>query len=80
EAYAAGRERDRDGITRFTDGLVKVFGDSRPGVPLARDIGLLLFDLSPCAKQAMSRLCWGFAARTPRLARGLALAVRGDGA
>lgn len=79
EAYAAGRERDRDGITRFTDGLVKVFGDSRPGVPLARDIGLLLFDLSPSAKQAMSRLSWGFAARTPRLARGLALAVRGDG-
>lgn len=80
EAYAAGRERDREGITRFTDGLVKVFGDSRPGVPLARDIGLLLFDLSPSAKQAMSRLSWGFAARTPRLARGLALAVRGEGA
>ena len=80
EAYAAGRERDRDGITRFTDGLVKVFGDTRPGVPLARDLGLLLFDLSPTAKQAMSRLSWGFAARTPRLARGLALAARGEGA
>lgn len=80
EAYAAGRARDRDGITRFTDGLVKVFGDSRPGVPLARDIGLLLFDLSPSAKQAMSRLSWGFAARTPRLARGLALTVRGESA
>lgn len=80
EAYAAGRERDRDGITRFTDGLVKVFGDTRPGVPLARDIGLLLFDLSPAAKQAMSRLSWGFAARTPRLARGLALAAGGEGA
>ena len=79
DAYAAGRERDRDGITRFTDGLVKVFGDTRPGVPLARDIGLLLFDLSPGAKQAMSRLSWGFAARTPRLARGLALAGRGEG-
>lgn len=80
EAYAACRERDRDGITRFTDGLVKVFGDTRPGVPLARDIGLLLFDLSPSAKQAMSRLSWGFAARTPRLARGLGLAARGEGA
>ena len=80
EAYAAGRERDRDGITRFTDGLVKVFGDTRPGVPLARDLGLLLFDLSPTAKQAMSRLSWGFAGRTPRLARGLALTARGEGA
>lgn len=80
EAYAAGRERDREGITRFTDGLVKVFGDTRPGVPLARDLGLLMFDLSPTAKQAMSRLSWGFAARTPRLARGLALTGRGEGA
>lgn len=80
EAHAACRERDRDGITRFTDGLVKVFGDTRPGVPLARDIGLLLFDLSPSAKQAMSRLSWGFAARTPRLARGLGLAARGEDA
>lgn len=78
ESYAARRERDRDGITRFTDGLVKVFGDTRPGVPLARDIGLLLFDLSPTAKQAMSRLSWGFAARTPRLARGLALTGRAE--
>jgi hypothetical protein len=31
----------------------------------------LLFDLSPTAKQAMSRLSWGFSGRTPRLGRGL---------
>ena len=64
---------DREGIIDFTDRLVKLFGDQRPGVPLMRDIGLLLFDLSPMAKQAMSRLSWGFAGRTPRLARGLSL-------
>jgi 2-octaprenyl-6-methoxyphenol hydroxylase len=52
---------------------VKLFGDQRPGVPLLRDVGLLLFDLSPTAKQAMSRLSWGFAGRTPRLARGVSL-------
>lgn len=80
EAYAADRERDREGITRFTDGLVKLFGDTRPGVPLVRDLGLLMFDLSPTAKQAMSRLSWGFAARTPRLARGLALTACSEGA
>lgn len=79
EEYAARRGRDRDGITRFTDGLVKVFGDARPGVPLARDLGLLLFDLSPTAKQAMSRLSWGFAARMPRLARGIATGGAGTG-
>lgn len=71
EEFAARRRVDRDGVTRFTDGLVKLFGDTRPGVPALRDLGLLLFDLSPSAKQAMSRLSWGFAGRTPRLGRGL---------
>jgi len=69
--FASRRVADRDGVTRFTDGLVKLFGDTRPGVPLLRDLGLLLFDLSPTAKQALSRLSWGFAGRTPRLGRGL---------
>lgn len=69
--FASRRVADRDGVTRFTDGLVKLFGDTRPGVLLLRDLGLLLFDLSPTAKQALSRLSWGFAGRTPRLGRGL---------
>lgn len=69
--FVSRRVADRDGVTRFTDGLVKLFGDTRPGVPLLRDLGLLLFDLSPTAKQALSRLSWGFAGRTPRLGRGL---------
>lgn len=71
--FAARRIDDRTGVTQFTDRLVKLFGDSRPGVPWLRDLGLLLFDLSPTAKQALSRLSWGFAGRTPRLARGLPL-------
>ena len=71
--FAARRSSDRDGVTRLTDGLVKLFGDTRPGVPLLRDLGLLLFDLSPSAKQAMSRLSWGFSGQIPRLARGLPL-------
>lgn len=65
--FADRRARDRGGVTRLTDGLVKLFGDERPGVGLMRDLGLLLFDLSPSAKQALSRLSWGFAERTPRL-------------
>lgn len=71
QEFASRRSADREGVTRFTDGLVKLFGDTRPGVPLLRDLGLLLFDLSPTAKQALSRLSWGFAGRTPRLGRGL---------
>ncbi len=69
--FAARRRADRDGVTRFTDGLVKLFGDQRPGFGAARDLGLLLFDLSPTAKSALSRISWGFAGRTPRLARGV---------
>jgi 2-octaprenyl-6-methoxyphenol hydroxylase len=72
--FAQRRADDRGGVTRFTDGLVRLFGDARPGVGFARDLGLLLFDLSPTAKAALARVSWGFAGRTPRLARGLPLA------
>ena len=72
--FAAWRSEDRRGVTRFTDGLVKLFGNDTPGVGLVRNFGLLLFDMSPAAKRALSRVSWGFAGRMPRLARGLPLA------
>jgi 2-octaprenyl-6-methoxyphenol hydroxylase len=65
------RAADRSGVVRFTDGLVKLFGDSRPGMGALRDLGLLLFDLTPPAKSALARVSTGFGGRTPRLARGL---------
>jgi 2-octaprenyl-6-methoxyphenol hydroxylase len=71
--FAAWRQEDRRGVTRFTDGLVKLFGSDMPGLGLVRNFGLLLFDLSPAAKRALSRVSWGFAGRMPRLARGLPL-------
>jgi hypothetical protein len=67
------RSGDRGGVIRFTDGLIKLFGDTRPGMSLARNFGLLLFDLSPPAKSALARVSAGFAGPTPRLARGLAV-------
>ena len=73
EKFAAWRAEDRKGVTRFTDGLVKLFGSDTPGVGLVRNFGLLLFDMSPAAKRALSRVSWGFAGRMPRLARGLPL-------
>jgi 2-octaprenyl-6-methoxyphenol hydroxylase len=73
QRFAAWRAGDRNGVIRFTDGLVKLFGDPRPGVGLLRNLGLLLFDLSPPAKSALARVSAGFAGPTPRLARGLAL-------
>ena len=71
--FAGWRTEDRKGVTRFTDGLVKLFGSDLPGMGLVRNFGLLLFDMSPAAKRALSRVSWGFAGRMPRLARGLPL-------
>lgn len=73
DRFAAWRAEDRQGVTRFTDSLVKLFGSELPGLGLVRNFGLLLFDLSPAAKRALSRVSWGFAGRMPRLARGLPL-------
>ena len=71
ERFAAWRARDRSGVTRFTDGLVRLFGDERFGVGLLRNLGLLAFDLSPPAKSALARVSLGFGGPVPRLARGL---------
>jgi 2-octaprenyl-6-methoxyphenol hydroxylase len=73
QSFAQGRAADRRGVTRFTDGLIRLFGDSRAPVRWARDAGLLLFDLLPPAKSALARVSLGFGGRTPRLARGLPL-------
>lgn len=70
-AYAAQREADRSGVIQFTDTLVRVFSSSRPLLAMARDAGLLAFDLLPPAKRALARVSLGFGARTARLARGL---------
>jgi 2-octaprenyl-6-methoxyphenol hydroxylase len=71
ERFAAWRAQDRAGVVRFTDGLVRLFGDTRPGVGALRNLGLLLFDLAPPAKSALARVSAGFGGPSPRLARGL---------
>jgi 2-octaprenyl-6-methoxyphenol hydroxylase len=67
------RAVDRRGIIAFTDRLVRLFADPRVPIGAARDLGLLLFDVTLPAKRALSRISWGFGAM-PRLARGLKLA------
>ena len=69
--FAEWRAADRGGVVRFTDGLVKLFGSSRPGAGVLRNLGLLMFDLAPPAKSALARVSAGFGGPTPRLARGL---------
>jgi 2-octaprenyl-6-methoxyphenol hydroxylase len=71
QRFAAWRARDRSGVVHFTDALVKLFGDTRPGAGVLRNLGLLMFDLAPPAKSALARVSAGFGGPTPRLARGL---------
>ena len=71
--YEAARVQDRDGVIAFTDTLVRAFSSDNPILSRARDAGLLLFDLLPPAKRALSRVSLGFGQRTPRLARGVPL-------
>ena len=73
QRYADWRRTDRRALIAFTDGLVRLFGSPWGPVQRARSLGLVLFDLSPPAKSALSKLSLGFAGRLPRLARGLPL-------
>jgi 2-octaprenyl-6-methoxyphenol hydroxylase len=69
--FSQWRASDRSGVVRFTDGLIKLFGETRPGFGWLRNLGLLLFDVTPPAKSALARVSAGFGGPTPRLARGL---------
>lgn len=73
ERYRDWRQSDRRSVVAFTDGLVRVFGNPLLGVKMARNLGLLAFDLMPPAKDALSRLSMGVSGRLPKLARGLPL-------
>lgn len=73
QRYRTWREADRSNIVRFTDGLVRVFTQPFAPVKVLRDLGMLAFDLMPMAKDALSQLSLGAAARVPRLTRGAPL-------
>jgi 2-octaprenyl-6-methoxyphenol hydroxylase len=75
ERYVEWRATDRRAVIAFTDGLVRLFGSPFAPLRAARGLGLMLFDVSPTAKSALSRLSLGFAGRLPRLARGLSLST-----
>ena len=73
EDYGRRRAADRRGMLAFTDQLVRLFGARHGGLVWARNVGLLLFDQSPLAKGALSRLSWGFGGALSRLSRALPL-------
>jgi 2-octaprenyl-6-methoxyphenol hydroxylase len=79
DEYDAWRAADRGGVIAFTDALVRTFSAPLRSLRALRNLGLLAFDLSPPAKAALSRLSMGATGRVPKLARGVALALRGAG-
>jgi 2-octaprenyl-6-methoxyphenol hydroxylase len=75
--YDAWRAADRGGVIAFTDGLIRTFSNPLRSVRALRNFGLLAFDLAPPAKSALSRLSTGANGRVPKLARGVALGLKG---
>jgi 2-octaprenyl-6-methoxyphenol hydroxylase len=53
--YEAAREQDQLNVIRFSDGIVRGFSNTIPGLTLARNVGMVTFDLLPPAKQALAR-------------------------
>lgn len=73
ERYTGWREPDRTAVIRFTDALVRGFGNPLGALRAARASGLLLFDLLSPVKHEFARRTMGLAGRLPRLVRGLPL-------
>ena len=76
ERYTRWRQPDRQAVIRFTDSLVRGFGQPLAPLRAARATGLLLFDLLRPVKREFARRTMGLAGRLPRLVRGLPLVVR----
>ena len=74
ENYAEWRRSDQQKLVRFTDGIVRLFGDQRPPVRVLRNIGMLGFDMIPGVRKAFAKHTMGLAGRLPRLSRGVPLA------
>ena len=72
--YAEWRRPDQQKLVRFTDGLVRLFGDTRPPIAALRGAGMLAFDLVPGVRKVFARHTMGLAGRLPRLSRGVPLA------
>lgn len=73
ETYADWRQDDHSKVVRFTDGLVRLFGDRRSPLRFMRNAGMLGFDLIPGVRSLFARHTMGLAGRLPRLSRGVPL-------
>ncbi len=73
ENYAEWRRDEQEKVVRFTDGIVRLFGDSRPPVRVLRNLAMLAFDMIPGVRKTFAKHTMGLAGRLPRLSRGVPL-------
>lgn len=73
EDYAEWRWADQKKVVRFTDGIIRLFGDRRGPIRLLRNLGMLGFDLIPGVRKTFAKHTMGLAGHLPRLARGVPL-------
>lgn len=71
--YAEWRRSDQKKLVHFTDNLVRMFGSNRPLTRIARNIGMLGFDLVPGVRSLFAKHTMGLAGELPRLSRGVPL-------
>ncbi len=60
--YEQARIADQQRVIRFCDGVVRGFSNRQPMLRLARNVGLLAFDLLPHAKQTVANYAMGLRA------------------
>jgi 2-octaprenyl-6-methoxyphenol hydroxylase len=66
-AYAQARQKDHDRTISFTDSMVRIFSNDWLAVSAARNIGMVILDHIPAAKNLLTRHAMGLAGRLPRL-------------
>jgi 2-octaprenyl-6-methoxyphenol hydroxylase len=71
--YAEWRRSDQRKLVQLTDGIVRLFGDTRGPMRILRNLGMLGFDLVPGVRSVFAKHAMGLAGRLPRLSRGLPL-------
>ena len=71
ERYSNWRRSDHKKLVRFTDSLVRLFGSTRPGAGVLRNIGMIGFDLIPGVRRTFAKHTMGLAGELPRLSRGV---------
>jgi 2-octaprenyl-6-methoxyphenol hydroxylase len=76
--YARSRQHQTQRVLTFTDGLVRLFSATTPGVGLLRSAGLNAVELFPPIKRLLLRRTVGLSGRQPKLVRGLPLVAHRD--